>query len=66
MKTTIAITAAESRRRADAYERIRHSTEMEGGAVPGEAEQIIQEFVTGVIDEPEMMRRIAARFNGQR
>ncbi len=62
--TTIAITAAESRRRAAAYDRIKHSTEMEGGEVPADAEPIIREFVTGSIDEPEMMRRIAARFSG--
>lgn len=46
--------------RQEDYERIRHSTEMEGGQVPDWAEAIILEFAEGRIDADEMQRRIAA------
>lgn len=58
------ISAEESTRRAAAFARIKHSTEMEGGDVPAEAEAVITEFIAGRIDEAEMMKRISARFGG--
>lgn len=58
------ISADESARRAAAFARIKHSTAMEGGEVPAEAEVVIAEFIAGRIDEAEMMSRISARFGG--
>lgn len=58
------LTPEESRRRAENFARIKHSTEMEGGSVPPEAEAIIVRFVDGHIDEAEMMRQIGAVFGG--
>lgn len=58
------ISAEESTRRAAAFARIKHSTAMEGGDVPAEAETVITEFIAGRIDEAEMMKRISERFGG--
>lgn len=56
------ITPEESRRRAEAVARIAHSTEMEGGRIPDAALADLEEYVAGLIEEDEMIRRGRARF----
>ena len=56
------VSAEEQLLRAEDVRRIRHSTEMEGGFIPLEAQADQDAFVRGEIDEEEMLRRARARF----
>ena len=56
------VSAEEQLLRAEDVRRIRHSTEMEGGFIPIEAQAYQDAFVRGEIDEEEMVRRARERF----
>ena len=56
------ISTKEALLRGEDVRRIRHSTEMEGGFIPLEAQADQDAFVRGEIDEDEMLRRARARF----
>lgn len=58
----MAITEEERARRAEDVERIRHSTEMEGGQIPAAAMGDLAEYVAGDVDEDELIRHGRARF----
>ena len=58
----VPVSAEEQLLRAEDVRRIRHSTEMEGGFIPIEAQADQDAFARGEIDEEEMVRRARERF----
>lgn len=58
----MSITPEEMARRMEDAQRIRHSTEMEGGRVPDETQADQDAYARGDIDETEMVRRFRARY----
>lgn len=58
--TDARIGPAEAARRAEDAQRIRHSTEMEGGRTTPKARAIQDAFVRGEIDADELIRRTRA------
>ena len=61
--STAPIPTDEALLRAEDVRRIRHSTEMEGGFIPLDAQADQDAFARGEIDEEEMLRRARERFD---